>query len=218
MATTGIGIDRRLSAYEGLIFSTAQRLVGRIDHMDQADIEQELRVKVWRALRAFNPAHRRRGEAVDAFEKRYVFMCVTDRVKDLTTKRARRGELHIEDFCSDSPLEGAHSQREWFEGRFMVTTVEEVFREVEDEGVPLPELTDTELQAVCLLYEGYRQTEVAGQLGLTKYEMERTIRSIRDKLHALRPGAGVADIIRLQAATAVGPSMIDDILGLEAAA
>jgi DNA-directed RNA polymerase specialized sigma subunit len=43
-----------LAHYEGLIFSTARLLRGHVED-DQEDVRQILRLKVWKAIRAYNP-------------------------------------------------------------------------------------------------------------------------------------------------------------------
>lgn len=146
------------------------------------DVQQVLRLKVWRALVAFDPA-RARGMNRD----RYVFMCLRDQAKDLANKRKRR-ELYIEDLTDDYLGDERLSSRDRFDARYLSTTHDENFGAVEDDDLLIPNtLTAAEVEIVVLLYREYKQSEVARRLGLEKREMERAMRSIRQKLADWRP-------------------------------
>jgi hypothetical protein len=48
--------DGDLAYYEGLVFKTAQLVVRAGVEIEVEDAQQRLRIKVWRALKAFDPA------------------------------------------------------------------------------------------------------------------------------------------------------------------
>lgn len=181
--------------YEGLVIQTARLIVtGKHPFMkdrrpveeSQEDIEQIIRIKVLRALRAFDP-DKVKGHAirtVRGFPRRdqYVNMCVQDQVKDIVKKR-RRGELYIEDFSGDQDGTGD----DWFEARFLSETAEQAFCEVEDELPDLPDtLTEKERKVMLLMYSEHRQTDIARMLELSKREVEGAVRQIRAKLSVWR--------------------------------
>lgn len=159
---------------------------------DFDDVVQELRIKAWRALIAWDPARcpaliGRYGIA--EARNRTVFAWMRNLVKDMV-KRKHRGDRSIEE------LTDASEDRAWNRDTFdfangLFTAADEVYGEVEDEPPALPEsLTLVEQRVVCLLYSGYRQTEVARTLGLEKREVERYARSIRQKM--TEPATAVA--------------------------
>lgn len=172
-----------LRLYEGLIFSTARRYSIFVEE-DLEDIQQILRVKVFRALESYDgakaPARTDGRDPRDA----YVFQCVRNQAKDLLKKKPRH-ESYIDDSFADEEGSG----RDWFEHSIgMATTHDQVYGEIEDDDLVVPNtLTELERQVVCLLYAGYRQSEVARSLCLVKRDMERAMRSIRLKMEDWRP-------------------------------
>jgi DNA-directed RNA polymerase specialized sigma24 family protein len=111
--------------------------------------------------------------------ERYVFSCVKNQAKDLVN-RERRNELYIEDLSAD--------RRETFEGRYLHADETQTFGLFDDGEVLLPStLTELERQVIALLYLDYSQREAATHLGLKRNEMERTVRTIRQKMADWRP-------------------------------
>ncbi len=74
-------IEKRILEYEGLIVATTRYWREHITtDLSDDDIEQELRIKVWRALESFDPS---RGYP----ENKHVFGVVRNRVKDLIKRK-----------------------------------------------------------------------------------------------------------------------------------
>lgn len=165
-----------LAHYEGLVCATARRCIAFCEE-DFEDVAQVLRVKVWQALRAYDPKKSR------TTRDKYVFMCVRDRAKDVVKKK-KRNQLHIEDLRTPHN-NGVNNDK--FDERYLCSTRDENYGRVEDDDDPLGDLDDLEREIVALLTADYKQTQVATMLGLEKIAMERAMRSIRSKLHALRP-------------------------------
>lgn len=162
--------------YRGLVFKTASLIVGTVED-DFDDIVQVLWIKVWRARESFDPTRSRMPE------KRYVFMCLTNQVKDLKNKR-RRGELSLEMVAEGSGLES----RDSFDAQYLAVDREVVYAEVEESDPLLPNtLTQLEREIIALLSQDYRQTEAAAVLGIEKRDIERSMRSIRTKMADWRP-------------------------------
>jgi RNA polymerase sigma factor (sigma-70 family) len=183
MHLTDREMTARLRHYEGLIFTTAQRLVasGVLDEAE--DIQQLLRVKAWKGLRAFDPS-KARGMTVD----RYIFMVIRDQAKDIA-KRKRVVVLLIED---QAPARGEHrpedSPRDAFEARYLAESDEEIVR-----TPPLVPntLTGLERRVLVLLYRDYKQVEIARRLACTERDVSGAVRALRAKLADWQP-AGAA--------------------------
>lgn len=204
-----------LGSFEGLIFRTAIELSkphpdhGPAVQMEQEDVQQILRIKLYRALVSFSPERiRKRGESAENARKRYVFMCLTDQSKDLR-KRKRRTEDSLEELAPadmDRPSPGVQS-RDRFELRYLSSSHEQVYGYVEDDDLVLPTtLSSIERQVVAGLMSDYKQAEVARQLGLEKREMEKVMRSIRLKLADWKPGGDVRP--QLSLVLGDGPSRV----------
>lgn len=173
MARASSSTPTDISFYEGLCRKTASLYVGFVQE-DYDDIVQVLRITVWRANVSYD---RSRSKMT---RERYIFMCVKNRCKDLVRKR-HRPEVFLEDLAphEDSPVE-------WM--LQLATSHEQTFGDVEDELTMPSTLTATERHIIGLLYADRTQKETAAALGLTRAEMERAVKVIRQKMADWRPG------------------------------
>lgn len=179
-------IERRLAEYTGLIKTTARMLEGRVEGMALDDIEQRFTIKVWRALLSFDA---KKAGALP--EKRYVFMCVTSEKVDLL-RRVRRDDKSLEGIMGPAlkpGITGNHpSGNQPFEAKYLAVDPERVFGAAEVEPLALPStLTPVERLLVGLLYVGFKQTELAEELGVQRGVIQAMERSIREKLEDWRP-------------------------------
>ena len=164
--------------YEGLIRKTAAMYAPRIQD-DYEDIVSVLRIKVWRALLAYDPE--RSSQRVEKF----VFSCVTNQVKDLL-KRKRRPETFIEDLRHTT--RDGDDLTDSFEHEHMAVDHDEVYADVERELPVIPStLTAVERQVIVRLYRGDSHRAIALELGITRANMVDTMRSIRLKMADWRP-------------------------------
>lgn len=175
-------IEQAIALYEGLIFATAVRYVERVEP-DLEDLQQLLRIKVWKALEKYDPALCRTSR------NSWVFGAIRNETKDwLRYKRPRsEHESSIEAMTelSHGPYEANSGswRRDHFEGQYLAAGHDETYFDIEDEAPLIPStLTDLELQVLCLLYRNYRQTEIAGYLVVEKREIEKAMRGIRTKM------------------------------------
>jgi len=172
-----------LASYEGLVFSTSTRLVRseRVE-MEFEDIQQVIRLKVWRALASFDQAKCR------TTRDKYVFMCVRDQAKDILKKKVR-GELYIEDLAPANGLghENDIGSRDRFESLYLCETPDAVYAAVEEEVFVPNTLTGLERAVLVLLYRDYKQTEIAAQLEVDRRDVEKLVQSIRKKMEDWRP-------------------------------
>jgi RNA polymerase sigma factor (sigma-70 family) len=169
-----------IGPYEGLIFSTAARYAAYFDD-DVEDIQQVLRLKVWRALKAYDP--RRSSQPVQKF----VFSCLRNQVKDLLKQqfrlnRARRSAspVYLDDEAGLTP--------DFFERKYLVVEEEAVFAVVDDEDCELPStLTTFEVTVVHLLLLEYNQTEAARILDVPRGRIRAAHTSVKEKMADWRP-------------------------------
>lgn len=187
-----------LRAYEGLVFSTAAMLVRDLQGRgiataedDLDDIRQLLRIKVYRALRIYNPAKLRRkaGESIPAARDRYVFMCVRDCAKDIA-KRKRKLTLMIEDVAPAALHIGADGEapRDNFDARYLAQSHEEAFASVEISPPPMPaSLSALERAVLVLLYRDYTHREIAARLSVSRGDVSTAVRALRQKLADWQP-------------------------------
>jgi RNA polymerase sigma factor (sigma-70 family) len=175
----------KLRKYEGLVFSTARMYAGRL-RVEEDDLQQVLRLRIWKALEAYDP---RRSRVI---EESFVFTCVRNQIKDLVKARIRRDnakpgwmpdevpgirEVYIED-----------QQPGW----------EIPVEEQEGDEVLLPStLTANERQVVALLYVGFSQAEIAVLMTVPPREVWAHVRVIREKMADWRPTSPDAQVVHL---------------------
>lgn len=171
-------IERALLRFEGLVHETARQIVAGGVEMEHEDVAQMLRLTVWKAVIDFDARHRR-GLPL----RRYVFMCVANRRKDIETRRPRRYNSSIDEIRARSNfVDESQTIADWFDSRYLCTQAEQAFAEV-DEAVELPaDLTEVERQVIALRLDGHLLFEIERELGLSRSQRERVMRSVRDKL------------------------------------
>jgi RNA polymerase sigma factor (sigma-70 family) len=167
-----------IAYYEGLIHKTASMCAPRVQE-EYEDIVAIFRIKVWRALEAYDPSR----STVPV--RRYVFSCVKNQEKDLL-KRKRRNEVSLDAMIGlDDEL--AHDS---FECAYLAVSVEVTYAEVERELPLLPStLSSREREVLLCLYTGLSQRETAVRLVLRVTDVERAVKGIRSKMADWRPGA-----------------------------
>jgi RNA polymerase sigma factor (sigma-70 family) len=188
-----------LGHYEGLVRKTAARYVGLTLH-DFEDICQVFRVKVWKALLAWDPTDHRilakiaKGETEDDLRDRFVFMCLRNQGKDLVKRRKPETDpLFIEDFSHGDGHTGIHDHREstsrdWFESRFLCATEEEVFGEINGEDILLPPcLSQDERRVLVCMYLDLTHAEIQLRLGLSAKQVSAAKRGLKENLQHLKP-------------------------------
>lgn len=189
--------DNEIRHYEGLVRKTASMYANIVEE-DFDDICSLLRIKVWQALLAFDPAKARQPK--DA----YVFMCVKNRVKDLV-KKVRRNDIYIEDIA---PTEGTHmrenvggqinGQRDRFESKYLVALEEQVFGDLDKPLIPST-LSGRERTVLAYLYLDYPQAEIAEVMEVSRKEVATSVRGIRTKMDDWRPTPAAEDQVPLAA-------------------
>lgn len=192
---------RLLAHYEGLVRKTAARYAGimRIVGDDFDDVCQVLRLKVWKALLAFEPGRYSEDRLVAARDS-YVFGCLRNQIKDMLKQAERskgtpRDSYSIEGFTTgrgdriENPGD-AGSERDRFDSRYLQVREDEVFGEVEADAVLIPStLNPNERRVLICMYLEYSQPEAALRLGLQRTEVERAVKNIRKKMADWKPSS-----------------------------
>jgi hypothetical protein len=179
-------IEASLAQFEGLAYETARQIVAEGVELELDDVRQLIRIKVWQALGVYDGQHERQMPL-----RRFVFMCVANLRKDME-RRPRRHNASIDQardhtFKADQ-LDGASGTWEdWFDRRYLSVDAEQVFAAAEDE-LRLPRsLSAVERQVIALRMQGRALYEIDRELGLSRAERQRTMRSIREQLALSRP-------------------------------
>jgi RNA polymerase sigma factor (sigma-70 family) len=188
-----------IERYEGLVVKTSSMYAGIIGRHDFDDIAQVLRVKVWRALEAWDPEEPRTKKKIAAGRKTeeqlrdaFVFGCVRNQVKDLL-KRNKQDDLFIEDLSA--PVGGQHPSptSDRFELRYLIDDPDSVFRDAEDSAPLIPNtLNDNERLVLACAYAGLNGPETASRIGMSKGRVASVMRSLREKLGDWRPAGNNA--------------------------
>lgn len=183
-------LEKQVAAFEGLIFSTAARYAPFLDD-DADDVQQLLRMAVWKALKAFDPKRATRAattrEERKEITENFVFSCVRNRVKDILQAQDRRniargGMVQSVDAKLDSELAGS------FERDYFSDSDERVFASVDDSDFELPSsLTERERQVVRLLTLDFSRSEVARLLAIPERRVRTTLDSVRVKMADWKP-------------------------------
>lgn len=181
-----------LLPFEGLVHATARKFAPQL-RREEEDLAQELRIVIWRAV----TKHSTKRSTMTL--ERYVFMCMTNRLKDFkrdAAREARRREdnglsfLHIEDLCM-SGEEGTPfgtPTQENFDGRYNFIGREEVYRRVEEGLFVLPAgVTELEANVLVLLMMEVTEREIVLRLGVVRSEVKACIEALREKFADWRP-------------------------------
>lgn len=163
--------------FEGLVIKTARMFAAQVGR-EECDLAQELRVRVWRAIQSWD------GDRFPSLE-RYVFIAVTNKIKDFKrdaarekARREREGVsfVHIEDMAPGQ-----------FEGHYH-TGRERVYGRIDGEMFVLPStVTETEATIALLLVQEVSRLEIAIRLDLSDGEITAAVRHLQIKLADWRP-------------------------------
>lgn len=186
-------INEALAHYEGLVFTTAARLVvhPRLEgKLSLDDLRQILRIKAWYALERWSPKRSKLSR------DRFVFACITNQVKDIL-KAKRPDELFIEAIAParsvDEGMVSADRVRDRFEERYLCAQAEDVYRSVDEAEDPLPLLPNTltaiERRFIGLLYEGYERMEIRRALKLSPRLYDSVLASVQMKFGDWAPNS-----------------------------
>jgi RNA polymerase sigma factor (sigma-70 family) len=177
---TPVGNPHTVEFYEGLCRKTAGRYAPYVEE-DYEDIVQVLRIKVWQAIRAYNP--QKAKQPIDGF----VFQCVVNRCKDLLRKK-KRDELYIEDVAPNANIvlagsggESTGDPRDAFEARYLSEDAA-LAESLQDSIVELG-LSELAHNVAELLRDGYPRVEAIRRYTLTEGQMRSALDEIEAAVH-----------------------------------
>jgi DNA-directed RNA polymerase specialized sigma24 family protein len=174
-------IEASIPQFEGLLFATATKILEVRNELERDEIQQRLRIKVWKGLKSYDAA--RATQPI----RRYVFSCVMNEKKDIL-KAYRRFDSYIEDVAPASDSGPDVGPRDAFELRYLSIDAEQAFAAVETRALELPATLDpTERTVIGLLYEGWLQTEIRRELGISMRGLYEVLASLREKMADWRP-------------------------------
>lgn len=180
----------QIKDFDGLVRTTARMFASQVKR-EEHDLEQELRIRVWRAVESFE-AGKVRGSAPGALE-RYVFSAITNKIKDYKRDAAREAQrrkrygidfVYIEDtFVADGEVAA-----ERFDGLHHFVERETVYGRIEGSGFVLPStVTESETSVLLLLMMELSKVEIVVRLGVGRVEVDRCIVSLKVKLADWKP-------------------------------
>lgn len=173
----------KLDDFEGLVFTTA-RMFASMVKMEEEDLRQELRVKVWWAMERYDPSRTRVGL------KNFVYGCVANKIKDYKRNAARRAAYGLEFSHIEDHTSGETPTLDSFTGHYMSVGHDNVYGRIDEGLLTLPAtVTQTEAQIVVLLMFGMTNTEIMVRMALPRPGVETAIASVRVKMADWHPGS-----------------------------
>lgn len=193
-----------LAHYEGLVIRTStHRKYEGIKRWDREEVRQLLRLRVWKALLAWDPAEprtlrrRQEGKAEGELRDAYVFGCVTNQMKDLL-KRDRERDLLVEDLALNDPT---------FEARYLHSEFEATTKAATSAPLIPNTLNHDERLVLLCAYNGYNGPQSAERLGMTRGQVAMHVREIREKMRDWRPKKTPKPDVTPTRARAIEPSL-----------
>jgi RNA polymerase sigma factor (sigma-70 family) len=179
-----VDVSVTLASFEGLIFRTSQMYAAQVKK-DPDDLAQELRIKTWKALGRYSPARSKMPV------ERYVFMVITNKIKDYKRDAARAAQrptvLYIEDMRQANPGQGdERPTQERFDGLFNHIERDVVYSGVDNRYQLPPTVTEPERKVLMLLVAGCTRPEIVALLGVRRSSVDGAVRALREKLEPLR--------------------------------
>lgn len=173
----------KLDDFEGLVAQTA-RMFASMVKMEEEDLKQELRVKVWWAMKRYDPARDRVGL------KNYVYGCVANKVKDFKRNAARRAAYGVEfEYIEDRLAHADDEMSAHFTGQHMSVAHDDVYGRIDEGVLTLPStITRGEAHVLILLMFEMSKPEIMLRLAMPRPDVEAAIRSVRIKLADWNPG------------------------------
>lgn len=188
-----------LERYEGLVKKTSSMYVGIIRQMDFEDICQVMRLRVWKALEAWDPNNAKTkkklaaGKSERELRDAFIFGCVRNQAKDLV-KRNKTQDLYIDDLAGQT--DDGDLLRDRFEFRYLQEDAELVFQEAEEADPLIPNtLSHNERLVLICAYLNYNGPETAERLGIGRRQVASTMRTLREKMSDWRPDGAAAEMV-----------------------
>lgn len=163
-------IEQKMMEYEGLVIATTRYWRDKITtELSDEDIEQELRMKVWKALERFDPT---RGYP----ERNHVFGYVRNRVKDLIDKKHRE---HLEVAVNFTSCERTEFLESAMESVVRSKLFEESEKAIRENTDLLTGLRRGDQVVAILMTQGFNIKEMSEELCTSTLNVRRCLGRIR---------------------------------------
>jgi RNA polymerase sigma factor (sigma-70 family) len=178
--------DLGIAAYEGLVFKTSHMFAAMVG-LEPEDMQQELRLKIIKSKRVFDPARSSMSE------RAYIYSCVANLVKDLkrnaATRYARVGHIgYIETLTYGQVFaDGEHFTTDHFMLAFLSESDDQTFAAVLDRFTFPSTVTQGEQEIAALLVAGFDQQEIGELMGLSRTQVTASVKKLREKLADWQP-------------------------------
>jgi DNA-directed RNA polymerase specialized sigma24 family protein len=178
-------VIERLSKYEGLVKSTTKYWRHTIgEEFENEDIEQELRIKVLKALRKFDPDHPSRLD-----ERRHVFGAVRNAVTDLQRKGNRlRVQEVLTPMMPGERVGMIEDHPEWsaFPQVPMPRNAAHAVTTIPEKTEVIADLPESHQRIAMMIVVGYGKQEIVDRMGLTQVAYRECVTAIRSHLRGVR--------------------------------
>jgi DNA-directed RNA polymerase specialized sigma24 family protein len=162
-------MSENLAEYTGLVKKTAILFSDKVG-LEKDDLEQELWVSVMKSTSSFD------AERSKMTERRFVYSCVANRIKDLQRDYWRRRNAPLDVVYIENQVPG------YLEPFISSGGHDETYGVVDDGNFVMPStVTPIEEQIIFLLTIGYPQTEIAPLLGVEYEFVLKQMRKLRIK-------------------------------------
>lgn len=191
--------DDDIRHYEVLVRRTAELYVDYL-RVEQDDLEQVLRFRVWLALGAFDHLRAIPARRVGRSPREvYVFHCIQNQLKDLRKGRMRRDNSRPDWMPDVQGIREVYAEDELApESIHLAVPFEDRF----DDEVLLPAtLTGDERRVVALLFLDYKQVEIARLLGASAHDIGARVASVRAKMADWKPDTACEGAVKVQLAS-----------------
>lgn len=181
-------MEAELRQFRGLVFKTAHMNAALVK-MDPEDLMQVLWIKVWQASVSFQDGRSR----LDLH--RYVFQCVTNKVKDLRRDASRDVKRREKHGFREHYIEDVAPFPETFEAQHMSTDADVVFASVEDTFTWPSTVTEEERRVIVLLALDYTIADVSREMGMSRTKVKSLHLRVQEKMQDWNPGVASGELI-----------------------
>jgi hypothetical protein len=171
-------IECTLAQFEGLIKTTSVQVNAAGVEMEVEDLCQIFRITIYQAILKFS------GDKSNGMNlRRFCFMCLTNRRKDLEGRHARRHNTSLDELREADVLSTGSPYPDTFDAKYLSIDRDQVYWEVEETELHLPDtLTLAEHTIARMRFDGSSWAEVDRSLGLSPKARQRAVRVLRLKL------------------------------------
>lgn len=173
-----ISIEETLLQFEGLVHTTAIQVNAAGVEMEVEDLKQVFRITIYQAVMKFS------GDKSNGMNlRRFCFMCLTNRRKDLEGRHARRYNTSLDELREADIVNSGLPYPDVFDAKYLSVDRDLVYFEIEEAELHLPNtLTAVERLIANMRFDGASWGDVDLALGLSPKARQRVVKRLRVKL------------------------------------